>query len=81
VETKYKNRNLVLCNLKEANIKSKETHPDIAISFSRFSEQRPKQSIQAGAHGRHTTYVYNSSDYETYDRCSMSGGNDWYVCV
>jgi hypothetical protein len=57
----------VLCYLKEADIKCKETHPDIAISFSKFFELRPRWSVLLGAHGTHTTCVYNSSEDETYD--------------
>jgi hypothetical protein len=57
VETKYKKqKQFVLCSLKEAYIKFKETHPDIAISFSKFSELRPEWCVLAGVHGTHTTY-------------------------
>jgi hypothetical protein len=50
-------KQLVLCNLKEAYIQFKETHPDIAISFSTFSELRPKWCVLAGAYATHTTCV------------------------
>jgi hypothetical protein len=33
-----KQKQLVLCNLKDTNIKFKETHPDIAVSFSKCSD-------------------------------------------
>jgi hypothetical protein len=45
----------VLCNLKEAYVKFKETHPDMAVSFSKFSERRPKWCVVAGAYGTNTT--------------------------
>jgi hypothetical protein len=49
-----KQKQFVLCNLKEAYIKFKDTHPDISIKFSKFSELRPKWCVLAGAHGTHT---------------------------
>jgi hypothetical protein len=80
-----KQKQLVVCNQKEAYIKFKETHPDIAIRFSEFSKLRPKWNVLAGAHGTHTTCVYSSSEHETYDTGNryvfMSGGNDKYMCV
>jgi hypothetical protein len=57
----------MLCYLKEADIKFKETCPDIVINFSKFSELRPKWCVLAGAHGTHITCVYNSSGHETHD--------------
>jgi hypothetical protein len=54
-----KQKQLVFCTLKEAYIKLKETHTDIAINFSKFSKLRPKLSILAGTHGTQTTCVYN----------------------
>jgi hypothetical protein len=48
-------KQLVLCNLKGAYIKFKETRPD--ISFSKSSELRPKWCVLAGAYGTHTTCV------------------------
>jgi hypothetical protein len=48
-----KQKRLVLCNLKEAYIKLKETHADILLSCSEFSKLRTKWSILAGAHGTH----------------------------
>jgi hypothetical protein len=38
-EKVQKQKEFVLCNLKEAYIKLKETHPDIAVSFSKCSSQ------------------------------------------
>jgi hypothetical protein len=68
METKYKKqKHLVQCNTKEEDLKFKETHPDIAIHFSKFSEIRAKWNVIAGAHGTHTTCVYNSSEHETFD--------------
>jgi hypothetical protein len=37
--------------------KFKETDLDIAISFSKFSELRPKWNVLPGAHGTHTTCI------------------------
>jgi hypothetical protein len=47
-------KQLVLRSLEEAYIKFKETHPDIAISFSKFSKLRPKWCVLAGAYGTTT---------------------------
>jgi hypothetical protein len=72
-EKVQKQKQLVLCNLEEVHIKLKETHPDIAISFSKCSGllERPKCCFLFCAYGTHTMFVYNSSKYETYDaRCS-----------
>jgi hypothetical protein len=57
-----KQKLLVLCRLKEAYIKFKETHPDIATSSSEFSKLRLKWSIISEVHGTHTTCVYISSE-------------------
>jgi hypothetical protein len=82
-----KQKQLVLCNLKKAYIKFKETHTNIAISFPKCSGllERPKWCFLFGAYGTHITSVYNSSEHETYDVSNryvfMSGGNDMYVRV
>jgi hypothetical protein len=72
-----KEKQLVLCNLKEAYINLKETRPDIAIIFSKFSELpvRPKWCVPAGAYGTHITCVCTVHQnmkrmMQLIDRCS-----------
>jgi hypothetical protein len=50
------NKDVCMCNLKEAYIKFTETHTDSEINFSKFSELRPKWCVLAGAHGTHTPH-------------------------
>jgi hypothetical protein len=80
-----KQKQLVLCSLKEAYIKLKKNTARYGNKFSEFSKLRPKWSILAGAHGTHTTCVYSSSEHETYDadnrQVFMNGGNDNCMCV
>jgi hypothetical protein len=76
-------KQLVLCNLKEAYIKFKETHPDIAISFSKISELRSKWCVLASAYGTHTTRVCTIHQnmkliMQVIDRCSWA---EECVCV
>jgi hypothetical protein len=57
----------MLCNLKEAYIKFRETHPDIAVSFSKCSGllERPKWCFLFGAYGTHITI----ETYDASNRC------------
>jgi hypothetical protein len=74
----------MLRSFKETYIKFKETHTDIAISFTKFSKLKAKWSIPSGAHGtQHTPYVYihQKMKLDADDRqLFISGGNDKYVC-
>ena len=53
----YKQKRLVLCNLKELYIAFKEKHPDVHIGLSKFSSLRPKWCVIAGASGTHSVCV------------------------
>jgi hypothetical protein len=59
-EKEQKQKQIVLCNLKEVHIQYKETHPDIAVSFSKFSGllERPKWCFLFGACDTQITCVY-----------------------
>ena len=50
-------KHLVLCNLKEAYEVFKADHQGIKISFSKFSELRPRQCVLAGSSGTHSVCV------------------------
>jgi hypothetical protein len=66
-----------LCNIKEAYIKYKEAHPDIAVTFSECSVllETPKQCFLFGAYGTHITCmctIHQSMKLmmQVIDRCS-----------
>ena len=50
-------KQLVLCNLKEAYTLYKEKFPETKIGFSKFAELRPAQCVLAGASGTHSVCV------------------------
>lgn len=56
-ERKQIQKQLVLCNLKEAHHTFKEKYPNIKVGFSKFAELRPRQCILAGAAGTHSVCV------------------------
>ncbi len=53
-ERKHLQKQLVLCNLKEAYSSFKEKFPGAKIGFSKFAELRPKQCVLAGSSGTHS---------------------------
>ena len=53
----YKQKHLLLCNLKELYTAFKEKHRDIKIGFSKFCSLRPKWCMIAGANGTHSACV------------------------
>ena len=54
----HKQKRLVLlCNLREAYTDFKECHPDKKISFTKFSQLRPKECVLAGTSGTHSVCV------------------------
>jgi hypothetical protein len=56
-ERKHLQKQLVLCNLKEAYSSFKEKFPGAKIGFSKFAELRPKQCVLAGSSGTHSVCV------------------------
>jgi hypothetical protein len=56
-ERKHLQKQLVLCNLKEAYSSFKEKFPRAKIGFSKFAELRPKQCVLAGSSGTHSVCV------------------------
>ena len=50
-------KQLLLCNLKEAYAEWKNRHPGIKVGFSRFASLRPRECIIAGAGGTHSVCV------------------------
>ncbi len=53
----FKQRRLVLCNLKEAFHIFKQTYPDLKIGFSKFASYRPEYCILASTPGTHSICV------------------------
>lgn len=54
----YKQRRLMLCNLKEAFRDFKDKNPSSAVGFSKFAELRPKECVLAfDKHGTHSVCV------------------------
>ena len=56
-ERKHLQKQLVLCNLKEAHQRFKEQNPDTKVGFSKFADLRPKQCVLAGGAGTHLVCV------------------------
>jgi hypothetical protein len=72
-----KQKQLVLCKLKDVYTKFKETRPDITISFSKCSGllERPKWCFLFGSYGTHITCVCTIHQntkliMQVIDRCS-----------
>ena len=53
----YKQKRLVLCNLKELFNAFKVKYPEVKIGFSKFASLRPKWCVLAGASGTHSVCV------------------------
>ena len=53
----YKQKRLLLCNLKELYAHFKEQRPDVSIGFSKFCSLRPKWCVTAGSSGTHSVCV------------------------
>lgn len=53
----HKQKQLILCNLKELYSKFKSVHPSLCIGFSKFAQLRPKWCILAGPKGTHNVCV------------------------
>ena len=53
----HKQKQLVLCNLKEAYQQFRTEFPEVNVGFSKFAELRPKQCVLAGASGTHCVCV------------------------
>ena len=53
----HKQKRLLLSNLKETFRSFKDKYPDIKVSFSKFSELRPKHCVLPGASGTHSVCV------------------------
>ena len=53
----YKQKRLILCNLKELHAAFKEKNPNTKIGFSKFCSLRPKWCVVAGAKGTHSVCV------------------------
>ena len=56
-ERQHIQKQLIMCNLKEAYSFFKDKYPTDKISFSKFAECRPKQCVLAGAAGTHSVCV------------------------
>ena len=52
-----KQKQLVLCNLKEAYQQFRTEFPEVNVGFSKFAELLPKQCVLAGASGTHYVCV------------------------
>ena len=53
----HKQKQLVLCNLKEAYQQFRTEFPEVNVGFSKFAELRPKECVLAGASGTHCVCV------------------------
>ena len=53
----YKQKRLVLCNLKELYCCFKKRYPDVKVGFSKFCTLRPKWCVLAGSSGTHSVCV------------------------
>lgn len=57
---KCKNKNVVLCNLREMYSAFKEKNPNVKLGFSKFCSLRPKWCVIAGSTGTHSVCVCSS---------------------
>ena len=53
----HRQKQLILCNLKEAYEQFKAQHPGVKLGFSTFATLRPIECVLAGASGTHTVCV------------------------
>ena len=62
----YKQKRLLLCNLKELYFEFCEKHPFTKIGFSKFCTLRPKWCLTAGSSGTHAVCVCSQHQNSTF---------------